>query len=119
MMLNETDVKDKHGNIVIEPELKVRHKESQYEYTIEDVVEEDDGEVTVILRMPEEPRFTPPPDEPETMITDTRDRNDVLYEVDPDGLYFEPEPGSVLDIDDDTALMAVPQKEFEKEYEVK
>jgi len=117
-MLGETDVKDKHGNIVIEPELKVRHKESQYEYTVDDVIEDDNGEVTVILRMPEEPRFVPPPEKQDAVIADVRDKENVLYEVDPDDLYFEPEVGSTLDTDEDV-LMAVPQEEFEKEYEVK
>jgi len=116
-MLGETDVKDKQGNIVIEPGLKVRHKKSQYEYTVEDVVEDGDG-VTVVLRMPEEPRFEPPADAPDVVISDSRGTKSVLSETDPDVIYFEPEDGSTLDTPED-ALMAVPQEEFEKDYEVK
>ena len=41
--MNETDVKDKRGNVVISPGLKVRHKGSQYEYTVDHVEGEGEG----------------------------------------------------------------------------
>ena len=59
-MLDELDVKDDQGKIIISPDLKVRHKKSQYEYTVDNVVEDDDGTINVVLKLPEEPRFDPP-----------------------------------------------------------
>ena len=118
-MLGETDIKDAHGNIIVQQGLKVRHKKSQFEYTVEDVVEDPNGEFTVILRMPEEPRFEPPPEDPggDGVLSDTKAKGDMLYEVDPEGdsIYFEPEPQDA----DKEDLLAVPQVEFEKDYEVK
>ena len=121
-MLGESEVKDDAGNIIISPGLKVRHKSSQYEYTVDNVIQDPGGEIQVILRMPEEPRFEPPPAEKEVM-QDNRGQSDVLYEVDPEGLYvIDPEDGE-FDPSQEAAgpeeLLAVPQPEFEKEYEVK
>ena len=59
-MLDELDIKDDQGKVIISPDLKVRHKKSQYEYTVDSVIEDDDGAVNVILKLPEEPRFKPP-----------------------------------------------------------
>ena len=117
-MLSEADVRDEQGNIIIQPGLKVRHKKSQFEYTVEDVIEDQNGDVTVVLRMPEVPRFEPPPNTIDTVISDRRGDGKMLYETDPDALYFEPEDGDAS-IESEDELMAVPQKEFEKEYEVK
>lgn len=59
-VLGETDVKDKRGNIVISPGLKVRHKKSQFEYTVASVKEDPkSGDVVITLKSPELPRFTP------------------------------------------------------------
>jgi len=115
-MINEIEVKDNQGNIVIQPDLKVRHKDSQFEYTVEDVVEEPSGEILVILRMPEEPRFEPPAQD--TVISDSPASVTSLQESDPDNFYFEPEDSSAP-VDEDEDFLAVPQKEFEKEYEVR
>ena len=121
-MLGETDVRDDAGNIIISPGLKVRHKGSQYEYTVDNVIQEPDGEIQVILRMPEAPRIDPPPQEKE-VIQDTRAYEGMLYEIDPDGLYvIDPGKG---DLDPsqpplgDEELLAVSQSEFESDYEVK
>lgn len=59
-VLGETDVKDKRGNVVISPGLKVRHKKSQFEYTVSSVrTEPKTGKVVITLKSPELPRFTP------------------------------------------------------------
>lgn len=59
-VLGETDVKDKRGNVVLSPGLKVRHKKSQFEYTVASVQEDPkSGDVVVTLKSPELPRFTP------------------------------------------------------------
>ena len=118
-MLDETDVKDDQGNIVISPGLKVRHKSSQFEYTVDDVVNGPEGEINVILKMPEEPRFDPPEEEQE-VIQDNRESSKFLNEVDPSGLYVMTDE----EVDDDQPmgpeeLLSVPQAEFEKDYEVK
>ena len=115
--MNETDVKDKRGNIIISPGLKVRHKDSQFEYTVDQVLQEPDGEITVMLAAPEEPRFEPAGEE--AVLADKR-KSKVLYEVDPvsslESLYYFPAQEEEESEED---LMAVPAKEFEKEYEVK
>ena len=115
--MNETDIKDKRGNVVISPGLKVRHKGSQYEYTVDQVVQEPAGEITVMLASPEEPRFDP--SSPEGVLSDGGHTGKVLYEADPipglDDMYFIPGENDTSEDD----LLAVPSKEFEKEYEVK
>ncbi len=118
-MLDEMDVKDDSGGIIISPGLKVRHKKSQYEYTVDNVVEDPDGEINIILQMPEEPRFEPPVDDQE-LIQDNKKEGKFLYEVDPAGLYVIDAQEDV-EVDDLSAdeLLSVSQDEFEKEYEVK
>ncbi len=118
-MLGETDIKDEHGNVIVQQGLKVRHKKSQFEYTVEDVVEDPNGELTVVLKMPEEPRFQPPAQD-DGVLVDSKEKGGMLYEVDPEGeaIYFEPEPED-SEASHQEELLAVPQDEFEKEYEVK
>ena len=60
--LKEVDVLDDHGNILISRDLKVKHKKSGYEYTVDDIIKQGD-DVKVVLRSPESPRFHPPPGE--------------------------------------------------------
>ena len=115
--MNETDVKDSRGNVVIAPGLKVRHKDSQFEYTVDQVLQEPGGEVTVMLASPESPRFKPAQEE--EVLSDKKDKNKVLYEAEPvgslDTIFYVPEEDDTSDED----LLAVPAKEFEKEYEIK
>lgn len=116
--MNETDVKDSRGNIIIAPGLKVRHSDSQYEYTVDQVVQEPNGEVTVVLASPETPRFEPATGE--DVLSDIKKKNKVLYEAEPvtslDTLFYVPDADEEPSEED---LLAVPSKEFEKEYEVK
>jgi len=110
-------VKDKYGNVIIQQGLKVRHKESQFEYTVEDVLQDEDEEITVILNLPEEPRFIPPSQD--GVMSDSKEGLVAIYEYDisdqKDDTYFEPEKLE----DDNDGMIAVSQKEFEKEYEVR
>jgi len=121
--LRELDIQDKEGNIVISPDLKVRHRDSQYEYTVDSVTKDEQGQNVVLLRMPEEPRIDPSdsPEEPELMRS--LSGGDVLYEVDPSVVVYEPDKtlDDDTEVDPDTSedLLAVPSAEFEKEYEVK
>ena len=118
-MLEVLDIKDDQGNVIIQHGLKVRHKSSQYEYTIDDVIEDDDGEIVVMLKMPDDPRFDPPP-QLDNVISDSANKR--IYEVNPSPAnYFLPDEESV-DLNAPGAeeeLLAVPQKEFEKDYEVR
>jgi|TARA_B100000242_G_C43019122_1_gene474153 hypothetical protein len=111
--LKELDVQDKEGNIVISPDLKVRHKDSQYEYTVDSVIKDDDKEIVVLLRLPEMPRVDPEDNTP-SIISDLASEK-VLYEIDPNVSIYVPDDEEESEDD----LLAVSQKEFEKEYEVK
>jgi len=116
--MNETEIKDNRDNIIISPGLKVRHKKSQFEYTVDSVVKEPSGKITIMLRMPEEPRFEPA-DEEEIISDGHSNQKNILYEADPvddlSSMYFIPSEGDI-EADD---LLAVDSAEFEKEYEVK
>ncbi len=114
--LKELDLQDSQGNIVISPDLKVRHKDSQFEYTVDSVAKDDNGEVVVLLRMPEEPRAGLEKSEEAPELMRDLGSHDVLYEVDPGITLYEPEEEEEESEED---LLAVPTKEFEKEYEVK
>mgnify|MGYP001312804540 CR=1 FL=1 len=115
--LKELDVQDKKGNVVISPDLKVRHKDSQYEYTVDSVIKDDEGETVVLLRLPEEPRITPDEQTASPKLVRDLSSEKVLYEIDPNVSVYEPEDTESVESDDD--LLAVPSEEFEKEYEVK
>lgn len=114
-IFSETDIQDSEGRIVISPGLKVRHKESQYEYTVDSVTKDEDGSHVVVLNLPENPRFEPAPAEGQT-ITDLT-KKDVIYEVDPSLVIYEPETDNPEEPGVD--FLAVSEKEFENEYEVK
>lgn len=119
--LRETDVQDSEGRVVISPGLKVRHKDSQYEYTVDSVVSDDSGKHVVILNLPEEPRFdttvtgdTGPAQD--ALLSDLADK-EVIYEVDPSVVVYEP-TDSDSDPEAGVDYLAVPEEEFEKDYEV-
>jgi len=114
-IFSETDVQDEQGRVIISPGLKVRHKDSQYEYTVDSVTQDSLGKHVVVLNLPEEPRFEPA-DSEEALLSDLKKR-DVIYEVDPGLMIYEPEEED----EDPNAVdfLAVPQDEFEKDYEVR
>ena len=117
--LTETDLLDKSGKVVVGAGLKVRHKDSQFEYTIDTVEQGPDGEYKVTLRNPDTPRFEP------------AESDSLLGEE--DGLLPTPALESIPDEEvvkvatntdeeplvgpDD--LIVIDQKEFEKDYEVR
>ena len=115
--LKEVDVKDKRGNLVISPGLKVRHKKSQFEYTVKKVVKGKDGDYIIMLSSPTKPRFKP--NMPKKVISDVEPNLSIRYSPDKEesmSSYYEV-PSGEKDSPED--LLAVPRKEFEKEYEVK
>ena len=111
--LEETDVFDTRGNLVIGKDLKVRHKKSQFEYTVDDVyVDPKTGDVSITLRLPDQPRVDPVPEE--EVIVDAVDHSYVTVEP-----YGQEE---IQDVEYDTGedvVFVIDKKEFEKEYEVK
>lgn len=115
--INETDLLDKQGKIVIQKGLKVRHKESQYEYTVDSVSQDKEGNVSVKLRNPDVARIDPA-DSTAVMSEDDlmqpiAQQGDETPEALPVAPGEQPE-----DISDDDVFV-VDQEEFEKEYEVK
>lgn len=114
--MNETDISDKKGNIVISSGLKVRHKKSQYEYTVDSVVKDKSGSIVVMLKKPESPRFDNHFQAKKT-LTDRSSSGNIIYEAEPidsfSDSYYTPEDESPDD------LIAVSAKEFEKEYEIR
>ena len=63
----ESSMTDADGNVIIHKDLKVKHKDSGYEYTVDDVVGDKESGFKVVLREPEEPRFEPPPEGEEVL----------------------------------------------------
>ena len=98
ILLTENSVQDKKGRVVLTPDLKVRHKSSGFEYTIKKV-QDQDGNVSLVLRTPDAPRFEP-----------TTSGAQVLG-----GAGFEEETENP-DFSKDEVLVS--REEFEKEYEV-
>ena len=100
-VLSEVDVLDKEGNVLISKDLKVFHKDSGYEYTVDDVVRGPDG-IKVVLRKPEEPRVEP---EAATTVLD-----EIIEELD-----------AVIEKSEDEHddFFIVDEESFKKEYEVK
>ena len=123
--VNETDVVDPDGNVIITKDLKVRHKGSQYEYTVSDVVEDPEtGKIMIQLRLPDEPRIDPPSTYDGGVLGDSP--HDKLHVLDEDDLLM---PTSDIDVtlsylptedeSEDDNIFVIDQEEFEKEYEVK
>ena len=114
--IRETDIKDKHGNIIVSSGLKVRHKKSQFEYTVDSVVKDKSDKIVVMLKKPESPRFDAEKKSTQA-LTDKKVSGQMIYEAEPiddfSTSYYTPEDEGPDD------LIAVSAKEFEKEYEVR
>ena len=118
----EADVFDKRGNQLLSPGLKVRHKESGYEYTV-DSVKGDGDDVEIKLRKPEIPRFDPPQSQAELIEFDASkvDYGRAMGR-DPMGtINVSPAKGKdpvARETPEDDEIVVVSKSEFEKEYEV-
>jgi hypothetical protein len=124
--LEETDIYDDKGNMLLAKDLKVRHKNSGYEYTVDHVEGEGDSAV-VYLRHPDEPRILPPDattalQEAETTVSLNGVNFDNIAHGAPLDDIKMPEK---IDLDQEelekkspASLLSVPKKEFEDEYEV-
>lgn len=128
--IDESDMFDDKGNHLLSPGLKVKHKDTKFEYTVDSVEgEKDSGNVKVTLKLPDEPRFDPP-EEPSEVISDDLS-SPVLGEsgididapsdysmsgnADDERVTISVNPGASTE--DETEFI-IDQEEFEKEYEV-
>ncbi len=113
-VIGEADAFDDDGNMILSPDLKVRHKKSGLEYTI-DKLEGEDGSLQIFLRSPESPRFEPAPETKE-ILGEPREE-EVLGEQDDLVQAVEPVP-SLESEEPDEVVFVVDQSEFESDYEV-
>ena len=97
-LLKEVSVTDKDGKIILEPDLKVRHKDSGFEYTIKKVVDTH-GIINIVLRTPDSPRVQASPTSSK-VLAGTVEKEDI--------------PKKEFDNEE----FAVEKEEFEKSYEV-
>ena len=144
-VMNEVDVFDDRGNMILGKDLKVYHKDSGLEYTIADVRVDPMGDDTeIVLRLPDEPRIDPPesveiladigslqhlgeqdapPSCPKKAIKKLGEEDDADIQSSPGDLSLPrkqavPEPATG-EPDDDEVLFVIDKEQFEKEYEVK
>lgn len=103
---------DKQGNILLSKDLKVRHKKSGYEYTV-DHIDGEGEDITIYLRKPEVPRIEVP------KISKTMNEIENSAEIDifniemPSGESLA--SGKNQDLED---IFAISAEEFKKEYVV-
>jgi len=126
-MLDEVDVTDAQGNVLIQPGLKVRHKGSGFEYTVAKV-DGSSGDLKIQLRVPDEPRFEPPPEGEEILggLKDLHEDDLVapvaeLPRTEPQetGVYVDLEADEEVEgIPEEETVFYVDEKDFEKDYEV-
>lgn len=130
--LVEADMFDKVGNQLLSPGLKVKHKKSGYEYTV-DHVEGKGEEAIVYLRHPEVPRFKPPSSESQLQEGEEEIQRVKVNQVDlkkvmgvegevnnmPSRSGVNSDPLYDAKKNMSGSLLKVTKKDFEKEYEVK
>ena len=110
--LAESEISDPRGNVLITKDLKVRHKESGYEYTV-DHVDGDGDDMVIYLRKPEVPRVEVP------LVA--KRMNEMERSADIDIINIEMPDGESLADNSNQELedvFAVKADEFEKEYVV-
>ncbi len=116
-VMSETDMFDDRGNMLIRKGLKVRHKDTQYEYTVDDVLKDQSGDVIVKLKAPDQPRFKTDDKKGDEEVISGGKKN-VLQEIDPPPAS-PTDPLQTIPEDEDEDVFVIDQEEFEKEYEVK
>lgn len=104
--LGEAEIFDKRGNMLLTKDLKVTHRDSGFEYTVDKVrTDPASGKVLIHLRKPDEPRFEPPGEQ------------GLLSDMPGDFPEFMPKQNHRDRIGDDD-IFVISQKDFEKDYEV-
>ena len=114
----EAQLVDKRGNLLLSPDLKVKHKKSGFEYTI-DSIDGDGKDMMIYLRTPESTRVEPPSvmkrmnELDEDIIQDKEKSGDIKITqiIPPSG-----EPLADLPSQDLEDVFAVTAQEFKKEY---
>ena len=122
--LTETDLLDKSGNVVVGSGLKVRHKGSQFEYTVDSVEQGPEGKYKITLRNPDAPRFEPAESDallgeedgllPTPSLSPDKE---VMPSDEPVVKIDTPSEEEPLVGPDD--MIVIDQSEYEKDYEVK
>ena len=100
----ETDAFNERGDLLLSKGLKVRHKSSGYEYTVDHVEGQGDPAV-IFLRHPEVPRFQPPASSDPLMEQEGEEQEDGP-------------PILAKKSDEQIGLLRVSLEDFEKDYEV-
>ena len=100
----ETDAFNERGDLLLSKGLKVRHKSSGYEYTVDHVEGQGDSAV-IFLRHPEVPRFQPPASSDPLMEQEGEEQEDGP-------------PILAKKSDEQIGLLRVSLEDFEKDYEV-
>ena len=121
-VLSEIDVLDKDGHVIISKDLKVRHKKSGFEYTV-DSVKQVGKDVKVVLRKPEVPRVEDPGAVGVIPSAEPARKPEMIRDVDlrkkPEGKASAKMPPLPHEMQaDDSPVFIVDKKEFEKEYTV-
>ena len=120
----EADAVDSDGRVLISPGLKVRHKDSQFEYTVDSVEQGPEGKYKITLRNPDAPRFEPAESDallgeedgllPTPSLSPDKE---VMPSDEPVVKIDTPSEEEPLVGPDD--MIVIDQSEFEKDYEVK
>lgn len=103
--LDEAELFDDNDNTIVSRDLKVRDKQSGYEYTVDSVRTDKNGNKVVVLRAPDVPRFEPPASSPR-VISASEPELDVYV------------PNMQADAPSAAKSLVVSQKDFEKNFEV-
>ena len=123
--LSEIDMFDEEGKPIITTDLKVTHKDSGYEYTVDKIMGK-----RIVLRSPESPRFDSPGEEEilggPAMEQQQLDEDDVSLPQKslPPQIPVDAEEVMVQDTilpgeEEEEVLFVIDQEEFEREYEIK
>jgi hypothetical protein len=107
--ISEANVRGPKGNIVIEPGLKVRHKKTGLEYSVQDIDDNSD-KLKIVLAVPELPRVDITKTLPKIVTEKDKKINATTNELDNIISSIEQEEETIFVVD---------EKEFEKNYEVK
>ena len=121
-VINEVDLFDSRGVLVIDKDLKVKHKPSGFVYTI-DSVDGKDGAAKVTLRSPETPRVKPPSEAAPTVSSmspqyqaESDEDDEETEDMEDVGKKAYPKAPSAPK-NSEEVIFVIDQKEFEKDYE--
>lgn len=121
--INEVDLFDSRGVLIIDKDLKVKHKPSGFVYTVSGV-EGKDGSAKITLRSPETPRVKPPPEAGPVGTMPAAPQYQVESEEDEEtedmkdyGKKAYPKAPAPPKKEKDEIIFVIDQREFEKDYE--